>query len=281
MRDLGSLFTDGWWCAPCYLALGFSALMYGAKFFQNGSLQWSLWQLIFQDSSFMSYSHNEPQPSPDFAGYPPRPAVRYDPDSYIVPAFPWDQVYLESCTLQDFSLYFPQSHGAPAHMPLGFKGKCSRGSSFQYQTPRLGNMMQGSELSLLSESLCDIVIFQSVGCPLSWYGIAYRVKVALLPSWCGFFFVFGCRISFFVCVCPFYLFMIVQQLVVSLLFSWDIISLSPSTLSSCPNPMLSFITLGTLQNFLLSWKILLKSQVNVVGDYCMWQVAFPLLLLRF
>lgn len=39
--SLGILFADGWGCDPtrvCCLAWGFSALMGGARFFQNGHL---------------------------------------------------------------------------------------------------------------------------------------------------------------------------------------------------------------------------------------------------
>ena len=62
------------------------------------------------------------------------------------------------------------------------------GAPSQFQT--------GLELSLLWESLCKIVTFQSVGHPLRRYGIAYMVK-SLLPSQCDFF-VFECRIAFLV-----------------------------------------------------------------------------------
>ena len=62
--------------------------------------------------------------------------------------------------------------------------------------PGWEKLMWGLELLLLWESPGNIVIFQSVGLPSGpgGYGISYIVQVPLLPSHCGFFFVFGCRI---------------------------------------------------------------------------------------
>lgn len=70
--------------------------------------------------------------------------------------------------------------------------------------PQVGELMWGSELSLLRVSLCVIVIFRSAVCPPSGYGIAYIAKAPLLLSWCGFFLVSGCRISFLVISSLFY-----------------------------------------------------------------------------
>ena len=80
-------------------------------------------------------------------------------------------------------------------IPLPFNDKCSGDSSFQSQTPRVGILTWCSELSFLWESLCNIVILQFVGCLPRRYGISYIVKPPLLPSQCGFFFVFGDRIT--------------------------------------------------------------------------------------
>ena len=81
---------------------------------------------------------------------------------------------------------------------------------------RLGNLTWSLELSLW-ESICRVVTFQFVGCPPSGYGIVYTTRVPLLPSHCGFFFVTGCRLSFFGNFLSI-LFIIIQQLVVVLVF---------------------------------------------------------------
>ena len=58
------------------------------------------------------------------------------------------------------------------------------------------------------------------------------MNAPLLPSHCGFFFVFGCRIFLFGRFQSF-LSMLFQQLVVILLFLWEEVSSSPSTQPSC------------------------------------------------
>ena len=59
----------------------------------------------------------------------------------------------------------------------------------------------------------------------------FIVIVPLLPSHCGFSFVFGCGISFLVSSSVFLL-MIVQQLFVILVLSQEGVSTRPSTLPS-------------------------------------------------
>ena len=70
---------------------------------------------------------------------------------------------------------FPHSCEISDQIPLT---KCSGGSSFQCQTPRLGSLMWGLRLSLLWESICDIIIFQLVGCPPNRYRILYFCSCA-------------------------------------------------------------------------------------------------------
>ena len=97
-----------------------------------------------------------------FPGDSPRPACRTGPDSYRFPAFlgtwcTWNLV----CTLQEWSLF-------PLDLPLSrtdLQHKCSGGSSWHCQTPRLGNLLRGLECFLLWGNFCRIVIFQSVGHP--------------------------------------------------------------------------------------------------------------------
>ena len=66
---------------------------------------------------------------------------------------------------------------------LAYHAMSSNGSSSQCQTPRHGRLTWGSELSLLWENLCNIVIFQSTGHPPSENGIAYIAQTPLLQSW--------------------------------------------------------------------------------------------------
>ena len=54
---------------------------------------------------------------------------------------------------------------------LAFKARCSGGSSYWCQTPRLVSLTSGSELSLLRKNLCDRITFQSVGCQPTRHGM--------------------------------------------------------------------------------------------------------------
>lgn len=69
--------------------------------------------------------------------------------------------------------------------PLSCKAKWS-GSFSQWQTLRLGSLMWVSEISLLWENLCDIIILQFVGSMGFHYIMLY--KGSLLPSNCALFF---------------------------------------------------------------------------------------------
>ena len=70
-------------------------------------------------------------------------------------------------------------------------------------------------------------------------GFDFTVIEPLLPSHCGFSFVFGCGVSFLVSSSVF-LSMIVQQLVVILVFSQEGVRARPSTLPSCFLSLLIF-----------------------------------------
>ena len=70
-------------------------------------------------------------------------------------------------------------------------------------------------------------------------GSDFTVIVPLLPSHCGFSFVFGCWVSFLVSSSVFLL-MIVQQLVVILVFSQEGVRARPSTPPSWFLPPFSF-----------------------------------------
>ena len=79
---------------------------------------------------------------------------------------------------------------------LAFKAKCSEGNSSRCQTPRLGNLTWGSELSLLWENLCDIIIFQCMGAHSEDKGFVYITKVPFLPFHLGFVIAFDVEYLF-------------------------------------------------------------------------------------
>ena len=89
--------------------------------------------------------------------------------------FPWVLVHTRMCAPISPILWSSCSQVLPA-----FKAQCSRGSS-QSQTHRLESLTWGSELSLLWESLCNIIIIQSVGHPPGHMGFHYITSPLLLP----------------------------------------------------------------------------------------------------
>ena len=98
------------------------------------------------------------------------------------------------CALQKWSLCFCQLCGSSCpEAPLTLSTKCFGGSSLQFQTPRMWNLMWDLELSLLLKSLCDNSYFPVCGL-LTWQVCARIVKVPHLLSCCGFFFAFACGI---------------------------------------------------------------------------------------
>ena len=164
--------------------------------------------------------HSELQPSPASAGDPPIPAGRSAPGSYeAIAFFPWVLMNMRCCVWlpRGEFLSFPPSPVEFLQTPLAFKARFSGGSSSHCQTPRVASLTWGSELSLLWENFCGIIIFQFVACPPGCMGFDFVTIAPLLPSHCGFFFVFGCRITFLV-GSSIFLLMVVQQLVLILVF---------------------------------------------------------------
>lgn len=105
-------------------------------------------------------------------------------------------------------------------MIWGKKKRCSGSSSSYCQTSRLGILMWGSELSLLWEKLCDIIVFQFVIHPprdcAVWFD--HDCSSPTILMWLLLF--FGYRVSFLIGFNGFLL-VVVQQLVVILVFSWE------------------------------------------------------------
>ena len=119
--------------------------------------------------------------TPHQAGDSPTPAGRSRSGSYVVTTF-----YPESwrthdlvCTLKELSFCFPPPCGIPGiklHWSLNL-------DSLGLLLLLLGSPMWGSELSLLWQNFCGIIVFQSVGHP-SEYGICfYRGCVPSTIRW--------------------------------------------------------------------------------------------------
>ena len=118
--------------------------------------------------------------------------------------------YETLCAPSKSGVCFPQSCGAPALKPCWPSKPNALG--LLLPDPQLGSLMWGSELSLQWDNLWDRVIFSLWVTHPAGMGFDYIVKVPLLPSHCGSFFIFGCRISFMVGSRVF-LSIVVQQLV--------------------------------------------------------------------
>ena len=129
------------------------------------------------------------------------------------------------------SLFPPVLFKSCNQIPLAFKVWFCRNFSSHCPTPRLGSLTWGSEPSLQWVDFCGIIVLQSVSHPPAVMGFDFTVIASLLPSHCGFSFVFGCEVSFLVSSSVFLL-MSVQQLVVILAFSQEGVRAHPSTLPS-------------------------------------------------
>ena len=99
-------------------------------------------------------------------------------------------------------------------IPQDFKVRSPGDSQSLCRIPRLGSLAWGSEPSQQLENFFGIAILQFVVCPLGGYRIWFYHNCALLPSCCGFFFVFGCEVS--LVGSSILLTVVVQQLVVIL-----------------------------------------------------------------
>ena len=89
--------------------------------------------------------------TPAFPGGPPRTSARSNPNSHGNPALPWDPVHAKVCVrlLRMGSPFPPVLRSSCTQTPLAFNARCSRGSFSQCQIPRHGDLMWGSDLSLL------------------------------------------------------------------------------------------------------------------------------------
>ena len=132
-----------------------------------------------------SCSCSDTQLTPSSPGDPSRTAGKCGLDSYEVPCFALGPNACESLCLFSKSgvSVFPSPVELLYLSPISLQCQILTG---------------GLKLPLLWKSLCNTVVFQFVGCLPRRYRIAYIVKAPFLTFHCGFFFVFGCRISFLV-----------------------------------------------------------------------------------
>ena len=75
--------------------------------------------------------------------------------------------------------------------PAGLQNQMSRGLCSWCRTPGLGSLTWGSELSLLWENLCNIIILQFVGCPPRGMGLDYITSLHILLWF--LLYIFSCR----------------------------------------------------------------------------------------
>ena len=132
--------------------------------------------------------------------------------------------------LRVVSLFPPSLWSSCTQALSTFKVKWSESSSSQCQSLKLENLIWSLELSFLWEKLYDTIIFHLWVTHLVGIGFDYITEASPSPppSHCGFFFDCEHRVSFL--VCPVFLLMVLQ-LVIILWLSWEAVSSSPSTLT--------------------------------------------------
>ena len=119
--------------------------------------------------------------------------------SYEVIAFFLGCYALEAlCVPSESGVCFPESGGIPATNPTCFQGHILWGltsSSFCCQTPKLGSLMWGSQPDNGRNSLVLLFSCLWVTHPADM-GFDFIIIEPLLPSFCGFSFVFRVGVSF-------------------------------------------------------------------------------------
>lgn len=187
----------------------------------------------------------DPQPSLmslDLLG----PTGRSYPGFYEVTAFAAVSAHMRLCVhpSTEESLFSPVLWNSWYQVPLAFKAKWCGVSSWCQTAIR--SLMLSSETSLLWGNLCNIIIFQFVGCPPGMSGIRLCVECAPLLSCCGFFFALDVKCLFLVYAILFCQWLFSSSLWLGV-FSWEEVSSGPSTLPSYQ------MILGSILNEL--WKV--------------------------
>ena len=176
----------------------------------------------------------EPQSPPTSTGDSPIPPGRSGLGSYEVTALSpgsWCTQDLV-CSLQEWSFCFPKSCGVPAIKPHWSLKPDTLGAPPPDATPPGCRAWCGAQNFHCCGVTSTILLFSSLCIAhLVGMGLDFITIVPLLPSHCGFFCVFGCRIIFLVGSIVFLLWFAVlcsQQLVVILVLLWEEVSWRPS-----------------------------------------------------
>ena len=193
----GWVFRGGyglrWGCVPIdCLAWGVLALEPGQKRWLLGELNSHLWVLSRMSASSIC----DPTVTSHLPRDALRPAGKSGPGSYEVTGFSlgWE------CTrpgvhLQEWSFCSPPSGRVLWRQPCWPSKPHAVGAPPDTSPPGWG-VRCGAPHSLLWENLCDTVIFQLVVSHLVGTGFdVIAAAVSLLPSYLGFSFVFGYRVS--------------------------------------------------------------------------------------
>ena len=140
---------------------------------------------------------------PASAGEPPVVAARTGPvsykDSFLFVCFFFLQVrlHLRACVSPPMEFLFPPVlWNSFDQTPLAFKARFSGVSSSHCQTPRLGSLTWVSELSATVGELLWCNYFPVCQSPTQW--VWWLIFIMIDPLLVAHsFFVFGCRVSFF------------------------------------------------------------------------------------
>ena len=190
------------------------------------------------------HPQGEIQLPPASPGDPPRPAGRSGLHSCEVTAFALGpSVHETVCALQEWSFCFPQSCGAPAFKPCWPSKAKYSGAPPSDAGPSGWGAWRGANNSSVAELLWYnyLPVFSSLWVNhLGGMGFDYIVSVPLLPSRSGFFFM-SLAVEFLFGRFQSSLLMVVQQLVVILVCSWEELNtrsfystiLFPLTVTSC------------------------------------------------
>ena len=117
----------------------------------------------------MACPQSREQPPLAFPGDPLRPVGKSDPDSYRVPALPWDLVHMKPCVHSPVveSLCAPVHWTSCTQCPVELQCQILWGSSSQCQTPSLWNLLVFRSLTPVVEPLL-YSYFPVCGSPTGW-----------------------------------------------------------------------------------------------------------------
>ena len=156
------------------MAWGFSGLMGGATFSQNGHLQRKACCWIFPRALLpMSFPHNKPH-SPLFSHELQSGLTQIPMETLLCP---WTQCTSKSvCTFQEWGLHFHQSCGAPMHK----RHWPSMSDAPRVLSPSARSHTWGFDVRLrtltpVGESLVNQLLSSLWGFPPGRYGVAYII----------------------------------------------------------------------------------------------------------